>query len=532
MQHEYSRAVIAAVALFLGCTSTEAATNGQFARKDAAAAELATQMSEAPLADLAMARGLSPADLTVMTVQVDELSMAHVRVQQRINGVPVVGAEAIVHLNTDGSLFVVTDDLLTGVRVDTAARLSSKNAVDLALQYEPQRKPMEAPTADLWVLRHEGEDHLVWRVQWRHDGDSSIALPVSFVDAHTGKKIFGYDNFQTTAVPATGKGRYNGTVSFMANQVGSVFYLENTNRRVGTFDCRNTTSTYRFTDADNVWVSAIQAAGVDAHFGTLRTHSFYQDKFGRIGLDGRGGPIYYTSADNIGVLSSRVHYGINCINAGWDGRLATYCDGDGQTFGPLVALDIVAHELTHGVTQFTANLLYFGESGAMNECVSDVFGAMVERNVKGETTNTWRIGEDAYTPSRPGDALRYLDNPHAASNKGFTADDDPDHYIERYTGAADNGGVHINSGIGNKAFFLLAKGGAHHRGGSMAGIGADAAMRIWYLALTAYMTSGSSFLDARRATVSAATALYGATSPQVAATRQAWCLVGVGTLCP
>jgi hypothetical protein len=153
---------------------------------------------------------------------------------------------------------------------------------------------------------------------------------------------------------------------------------------------------------------------------------------------------------------------------------------------------------------------------------------MLERNVRGESANTWKLAEEAYTPGTPGDALRYMDNPHLASNKGFTADDDPDHYSERYTGASDNGGVHINSGISNKAFYLLAQGGTHHLGGSMTGIGADAAAQIWFTALSSYMTSGTNFINARLATSLAAAALYGSGSTRHQAVEKAWCLVGVG----
>ncbi len=120
-----------------------------------------------------------------------------------------------------------------------------------------------------------------------------------------------------------------------------------------------------------------------------------------------------------------------------------------------------------------------------------------------------------------------MDNPHSAANNGFTADDDPDHYSERYTGTGDNGGVHINSGIANKAFHLLAVGGSHHMGGSMTGVGAVAAARIWYLALTGYMTSGTNFAGARVATLAAATALYGAESTERGAVASAWTLCGV-----
>jgi thermolysin len=305
--------------------------------------------------------------------------------------------------------------------------------------------------------------------------------------------------------------------------------MEDISRKVGTFDNRNTTSsTYRFADANNIWDSSSQRAGVDAHYGAEKFYDYYLNTHNRRGIDGNGGPGYYLSIDGVTALvSSKVHYGVNYNNAFWNGSYMTYGDGDGVRFSPLVTLDICGHEMQHGVTERTANLVYSGESGALNESWSDVFGALLERYVRGQSTNTWRIGEQSYTPGTAGDALRYMDNPHAASNAGYTADDDPDHYSERYTGTADSGGVHVNSGISNKVFYLLAVGGTHHRGGSMTGIGADAAGKIWYRALTSYMTSSTNFRGARTATLNAAAALYGTGSTNYNAVAQAWTLCGV-----
>jgi thermolysin len=166
----------------------------------------------------------------------------------------------------------------------------------------------------------------------------------------------------------------------------------------------------------------------------------------------------------------------------------------------------------------------------LNESWSDVFGAMVELYAEGqETPSTWWIGEDANTPSIAGDALRYMDTPHRASNYGYTANDDPDHYSERYTGTGDNGGVHINSGIPNHVLYLVVKGGnhAHIPGPAVIGIGADKAARIWYKALTTYMTSSTNFAGARTATLNAAIALYGAGSVEALAVADAWTACGV-----
>jgi thermolysin len=258
---------------------------------------------------------------------------------------------------------------------------------------------------------------------------------------------------------------------------------------------------------------------------------YLQTVHGRNGLDGLGGPGTTRSKDGVTrLISSRVHYGSNYNNAFFNGRYMTYGDGDGSVFSPLVALDIVGHEMQHGVTLFSEALFYFNEPGALNESWSDVFGTLLERHVDPAGFN-WRIGEDCFTPDIPGDALRHMDDPHAAEDGGFTVDDDPDHYSERYTGPADNGGVHVNSGIANKAFYLVSEGGSHHLGGSMTGIGADRAGQIWYRAVTTYMTLLTRFAGARTATLNAAADLYGAGSAEQAAVCQAWFMVGVGASC-
>ncbi len=142
---------------------------------------------------------------------------------------------------------------------------------------------------------------------------------------------------------------------------------------------------------------------------------------------------------------------------------------DGTQFTPLVTLDIAGHEMTHGVTERTANLTYSNESGALNESMSDVFGSMVESYARGNVVNedTWKIGEQAYTPGTAGDALRSMKDTHSGG--------DPDHYSERYTGTADNGGVHTNSGIGNWVFYSAAAGGTNHVSGvAVTGMGTSA----------------------------------------------------------
>lgn len=524
------------VAIFALNTGTQANPK-KFNKGTQQELNLAKTMSYEYLAQYVSSRGIdSTKDLKVINVAVDDLSMAHTKMQQTVNGVPVFGGETIVHLNSDGSLFNITDSLVSKVSVNTEPTLSKTEALNAATSIYGCSDCLTAePKVDMFVLRRKGKDHLTYRVQLeRIDGSQETTMPVYFIDAHTGQKIWEYNNLQTAGVVGSGTSTYYGTLSFNAYQNGTTFYMEDVTRKVGTFDYKNTTTSLsRATDTDNVWNATNQRAIVDAHYGTAATYDYFKNVHGRNGIDGNGGPGSTLSIDGVtNLIGSRVHYSTNYNNAFWNGSYMTFGDGDGSTFSSLTTVDICGHELTHGVTERTANLVYSGESGALNESMSDVFGVMVDRSVRGESANTWKIGEECFTPANgTGDALRYMDTPHLAGNGGFTSDDDPDHYSERYTGTADNGGVHINSGIANKAFYLVAKGGSHHLGGTMTGIGPDDAAKIWYRALTSFMTSSTNFAGARTATLNAATALFGNTSTQYNAVCQAWSMVGVGTSC-
>jgi thermolysin len=465
----------------------------------------------------------------------DELGIEHTRFQQTVRGVPVFGGEAIVHRSPTGEE-VITDDFRRGLSVANAARLNDAQAIARAVSLHGGFDKLTAePVSSLVVLpREDGTALLTYKVELRQeDGSHETSMPVFFIDAESGEKVWGYDNLQTAAATGTLKTLYSGSPTGATFQSGTTYYMEDVGRKVGAFDMRNGTSAYRFSDADNIWGSnttaSTQSAGADAHLGAQKTYDYFKLTHGRNGIDGAGGPAGYTSIDGVTrLISSRVHYGTNYNNAYWSSPYMTYGDGDGTTFRPLVTLDIAGHEMTHGVTQYSAGLVYSSESGALNESMSDVFGAMVERYARGETLNTWLIGEEAYTPATAGDALRYMDNPHRKVGGTYTVDDDPCHYAERYTGTADNGGVHINSGIANHAFYLLAKGGTNHRSGlSVPAIGADAAAKIWYKALTGYMTSSTNFKGARTATLNAAAVLYGSGSVNYNAVAQAWSAVGV-----
>jgi Zn-dependent metalloprotease len=504
--------------------------------------ENAKQISLGILRDRSARSAIGNVDeFQVSKVEIDSLKMAHTKVQQTIGGVPVWEGEAIVHLKSDGSLSTVTDALHESISVNTEPNLSKEDALSAVIgNYRGRAKMTEDAKVDMWIFRAEDRDHLVYRVVTaRLDGTKHTSAPVVFIDAQTGEKVWEYNNLQT----ATGNSLYSGTVTFDTSSVGSTYYLEDTTKKIGTFNMNSTgnenTGTggtqSRYTDTDNVWDATIQRVGVDAQYGAVKTFDYYAAVHGRNGIDGTGGPGTTTAASGgAALIVSRVHFGTSGAynNAFWFNNQMTYGDGDGSTFSPLASLDVAGHEMTHGVTEKTANLTYANESGALNEGMSDIFGAMVERYTRGNVTNsdTWKIGEQVYTPATSGDALRYMANTHG--NGTQTSGGNPDHYTERYTGTADSGGVHTNSGILNKAFYLTSESGTHHLSGvTTTGIGAADSEKIYYRALSVYMTASTNFAAARTATLNAATDLFGGTSAQYTAVATAWCAVGVGA-CP
>lgn len=188
---------------------------------------------------------------------------------------------------------------------------------------------------------------------------------------------------------------------------------------------------------------------------------YFRDRFGLNSMDNMGMPVI-----------SNVHYGSRYNNAFWDGDEMTYGDGDGEEFLNFAsAIDVVAHELAHGITQFQANLEYFGQSGALNEHYSDVFASAIKQSYLGQQAKDadWLIGDTVVAPAFPGKAIRSMEQPGTANE----FDIQPDHMDRYYTGSSDNQGVHINSGIPNKAFYLAAM-----------DLGTDVATGIWYDALS------------------------------------------------
>jgi Zn-dependent metalloprotease len=256
------------------------------------------------------------------------------------------------------------------------------------------------------------------------------------------------------------------------------------------------------------------AAVNEAYDGSGTTYDFYKEIYERDSIDGRGMEIV-----------SSVHYGVGFDNAFWQGSQMVYGDGSGRIFqvGAFTkAIDVIAHELTHGVTQFSAGLIYSKDSGALNEHFSDALGSLVKQYSKNQTADQadWLLGEGTLMPDL-GKALRSLKDPGSA----YQGDRQPGHmddYIDLPDDndpANDNGGVHINSGIPNRAFFLAAE--------AIGGYAWEKTGKIWYHTLTEHMKPNSQFPDAAEATVESAGQLFGSGSDEEKAVQRAWQEVGV-----
>ena len=250
----------------------------------------------------------------------------------------------------------------------------------------------------------------------------------------------------------------------------------------------------------------------EAYDGAGATYDLYHDVFERNSIDDRGLR-----------MDATVHYGAQYDNAFWNGNQMVYGDGDGRLFNRFtIAIDVIGHELTHGVVQYEAGLIYQGESGALNESFADVFGSLVKQRSLNQTADEadWLIGAGLLAPGVNGAALRSLKAPGTAYDDPMLGrDPQPAHYNDRFRGTQDNGGVHINSGIPNHAFYLAAM--------EIGGFAWEKAGRIWYIALRDVLRSRSNFRRAANATISVAGELYGQGGTEQTAVRNAWEAVGV-----
>ena len=259
-------------------------------------------------------------------------------------------------------------------------------------------------------------------------------------------------------------------------------------------------------------------AADEAYDGAGATYSLFSEIFNRDSIDGNGLR-----------LDSTVHYRTGYDNAFWNGRQMVYGDGDEdlpesqRLFNRFtIAVDIIGHELAHGVTQHTANLIYQGQSGALNESMSDVFGALVKQRLLGQAPAAadWIIGEGLFTANVSGVGIRSMKEPGTAYNDPVLGKDpQPGHMRDYVQTQSDNGGVHINSGIPNRAFYVTAM--------NLGGFAWEKAGQIWYVTLKSKLSDSANFATAAAKTYEAARDLYGQGSLEQQAVRAGWAEVGI-----
>jgi thermolysin len=426
----------------------------------------------------------------------DELGMHHVRMQQTVRGIPVWGKEVMTHFDAKGRLVEVSANYVPDLdNVDVNPSITLEQAKVAAAAEAARMNPellgatFEVEQADLMVYAEEqGPARLGHHFKLRAK-DARIALFDCMIDAKTGAVLNQFDDLQH--VEGSGTGATGKAHKFEVSTSGGGYSMIDATRGQGirTYDAnraQQTPGTLETSTNLNSWdtnAAAGAGAAVDAHAYATAVYDFYKKTFNRNGLDGNNSP-----------MISTVHYGVGYDNAFWDGTQMAYGDG-GQVFrAPLSSsVDVVAHEFTHGVTSNESNLVYQNASGALNEAISDIFGVMVKHRLQPTDPNFFMLGTEVANGG-----LRNMKEPALKQQPG--------HMTQYVRTQQDNGGVHINSGIINNAFYLMTVSGTNPRSQVAVsfGIGWDKSEKVWYRASTELLTSQSDFAAAAAATMRAA----------------------------
>lgn len=496
----------------------------------------------------------------------DELGMTHARLEQRYQGLRVWGAEAIAHAGPEGEPLAPTLALRGGIDLNTLpsmeasevlARIHAELAPTGPYAGEPlaelvvypdvvrvtrpgTRRPdwdgLDATAFSMVVRRYV----LAWHVHAEIESPGDVRHVDYLVNAHTGAVLDRWDSLRTTAATGTGRSQYSGTVALATNSAGSGYELRDTVRAATGFnevrDMNHATSGTGtlYTDADNTWGDGLdyredpepttsangQTVAVDAAFGIQATWDMYRNVLGRNGIDGQGSPVF-----------ARVHYDSGYDNAFYSDNCRCLTFGDGTRRLPYTPVDIVGHEFSHGVCSATAGLIYSKESGGLNESNSDIFGVMTEFYVRGasgqgsvlpDSGGNWTQGEQIATAAAP--QYRRMYKP---SLDGKSAD--------AWSPTLASLDVHYSSGPMNRCFYFLSQGATASGDTSstylpqgMPGIGNQKAAKVWYRALTTYMTPATDYAGARIACIQAVRDLHPLSGPEEVAVWNAFAAINVG----
>lgn len=503
------------------------------------------QLSELNLLFKKYWKGNEGFGFTKIGEEIDQLGFTHIRYEQTYNGVAIEFAEWIVHTKNN-EIYSMNGKLIDQIPEGTGSFISKTAAFSAAKEFVGAREykweisaeenhlkvetgnPFATyyPAPEMkYVSKEIGVNSKELKLTYKFNiyAQEPLSRQEVYVDASNGEIVFTNNLIHTANSNGTAVTAYSGSQTIVTDSLSPTSYrLRSTGRGNGisTYNLQQGTSyanSVDFTDTDNNWnnVNANRDQyATDAQWGSEGTYDYYFTKFGR------------NSIDNAGfALVSYLHYSVNFNNAFWDGQRMTYGDGSG-TSTPLCALDVASHEVSHGLTSSTANLVYANESGALNESFSDIFGTAVEFFHRPSRAN-WTVGEDI------GNAFRSMSNPNALG--------DPDTYDGNNwvqtngctpTQNNDQCGVHSNSGVQNFWFYLLSQGGSGTNDNgdaySVTGITMDSAAAIAYRNLVVYLTQSSDFNDARFYSIQAAIDLFGGCSPQHISVTNAWHAVGVG----
>lgn len=497
----------------------------------------------------------APADAFVANqALVDTNGTEHVRFERTYRGMPVIGGDFVLH-SRNGQFKNVSQSLKTQARPDILPQISARAAiVEAGARFGTNFIGMPKSRLVVYALGSaRAKPVLAHEVMF--SGVKADQTPTDmhyFVDARTGEILNQWDTVETfkpgpdpggscpnaVAAVGTGKSLTEGSVALNTVKCGTQYQMKDLTRGGGyttNMGQLTTGNGSTYVDADNVWgngaLNNSATVAADAHYGVSMTWDYYKDNFGRKGIanDGKG-------------ALSRVHFGRNYNNAFWSDSCFCMTFGDGGNgvgTNPLVALDVAGHEMSHGVNSRTANLVYSGEPGGLNEANSDIMGTMVEYYAGNSNDPAdYVIGENVFPDNDDmSKAVRYMFKP-SLEGAGRS--------VDCYSSNVGNLDVHFSSGVANHFYYLLAEGAVVPDGfgagtwanltpaslvcngnTAIAGIGRDAAQQIWYRALTVYMTSDTDYAGARAATVNASTDLYGATSAQTNAVKTAWSAVSV-----
>lgn len=473
-------------------------------------------------------------EMKMIRQETDKIGFTHFRYQQYYKGVPVEGAVFIIH-DKGGKAKSANGQIVKGLNVSNNAQIVPLVALNKAMQEVPSEKYVWQDNESQNMLKQLKNDPnasyypvpelIVFDKKFSGNASSyKLAYKVEiyslkplvrkyiYIDANNGEVLHSINMIQHTDVNAVGVTKYNGNQPIVIDSTGPGAYRLREAGRGNGIITKSTQNGEDYVQAidvtdDSVFFNSDDVA-VNAHWAAEMTYDYYLNVFGRNSFDNNGA-----------ALLSYVHYSTGYANAFWDGQRMTYGDGDG-TYSAFTSLEICGHEITHAVTEHTANLVYQDESGALNESFSDMFGTSIE--FMADATPNWLIGEDI------GSAFRSMSNPNDYQN--------PDTYLGTYwdldPNNMDNGGVHTNSGVANYWFYLLCEGGSGTNDNgdafNVTALGHVTAENIAYQTLAYFLTPSANYYDAYQATLQAAQNIYGNCSNEAYQTANAWAAVGVG----